>query len=77
MKYLNENIFSDIKQQFTEVAKVKDCSQLLTDSLKDQIISLQNEIQFLREVLKVKNHLLELTITSKKIETSTTYPFSQ
>ena len=38
---------------------------------------MQNEIQFLREELKVKNHLLELTITSKKIDSSTTYPFSQ
>ena len=44
MKYLKENILSDIKQQFSDVAKVKDCSQLLTDSLKEQINSLQNEI---------------------------------
>ena len=72
MKYLNENILSDIKQQYSDVAKAKDCSQLLIDSLKDQINSLQNEIQFLREELKVKNHLLELTITSKKIDSGTT-----
>ena len=77
MKYLKENILSDIKQQFSDVAKAKDCSQLLIDSLKDQINSLQNEIRFLREELKVKNRLLELTITSKKIESSTTYPSSQ
>ena len=38
---------------------------------------MQNEIRFLREELKVKNHLLELTITSKKIDSSTTYPSSQ
>ena len=63
MKYLKETILSDIKQQFSEVAKAKDRSQLLIDSLKDQINSMQNEIQFLREELKVKNHLLELTIT--------------
>ena len=65
MKYLKENISSNIKQQFSNVAKSKDCSQLLIDNLKDQINSLQNEIQFLREEL-VKNNLLELTITSKK-----------
>ena len=65
MKYLKENISSNIKQQFFNVAKSKDCSQLLIDNLKDQINSLQNEIQFLREEL-VKNNLLELTITSKK-----------
>ena len=64
MKHLKENIMSDIKYQFSDVAKAKDCSQLLIDSLKDQINSLQNEIRFLREELKVKNHLLELTITS-------------
>ena len=64
MKHLKENILSDIKYQFSDVAKAKDCSQLLIDSLKDQINSLQNEIRFLREELKVKNHLLELTITS-------------
>ena len=63
---------SDIKQQFSDVAKAKDCSQLLTDSLKDQ-----NEIQFTREELNVKTHLLELTITSKKIDSSTTYSSSQ
>ena len=40
--------------------------------MKDQIRWLQNEIQFLRQELKVKNHLLELTITSKKINSSTT-----
>ena len=68
---------SDIKYQFSDVAKAKDCSQLLIDSLKDQINSLQNEIRFLREELRVKNRLLELTITSKKIESSTTYPSSQ
>ena len=65
MKYLKENISSNIKQQFSNVAKSKDCSQLLIDNLKDQINSLQNEIQFLREEL-VKNNLLEVTITSKK-----------
>ena len=37
MKYLKENILSNIKQQFFDVAKAKDCSQLLIDSLKDQI----------------------------------------
>ena len=37
MKYLKENILSDIKQQFFAVVKAKDCSQLLIDSLKDQI----------------------------------------
>ena len=58
MKYLKENTLSDIKHQFSDVAKAKDCSQLLIDSLKDQINSLQNEIRFLREELKVKNHLL-------------------
>ena len=26
MKYLKENILSDIKQQFSDVAKAKDCS---------------------------------------------------
>ena len=50
---------------------------LIIDSLKDQINTLQNEIIFLREELKVKNHLLELTITSKKIDSNTTYPSSQ
>ena len=39
--------------------------------------SLQNEIRFIRQELKVKNHLLELTITSKKVDSSTTYPSSQ
>ena len=68
---------SDIKHQFSGVAKAKVCSQLLTDSLKDQMNSLQNEIRFFREELKVKNHLLELTITSKKVDSSTTYPSSQ
>ena len=58
MKYLKENTLSDIKHQFSEVAKAKDCSQLLIDSLKDQINLLQNEIRFLREELKVKNNLL-------------------
>ena len=77
MKYLKENILSDIKHQFSGVSKAKGCSQLLIDSLKDQINSLQNEIRFLREELKVKNHLLELTIASKKIDSSTTYPCSQ
>ena len=47
MKYLKENILSDIKQQFSDVSKAKDCSKLLIGSLKDQINSLQNEIQFL------------------------------
>ena len=42
MKHLKENILSDIKYQFSDVAKAKDCSQLLIDSLKDQINSLQN-----------------------------------
>ena len=37
MKHLKENIMSDIKYQFSDVAKAKDCSQLLIDSLKDQI----------------------------------------
>ena len=77
MKYLKENILSDIKHQFCDVAKAKDCGQLLTDGLKDKINSLQNEIRFLREELKVKYLLLELTITSKKIDSSTTYPSSQ
>ena len=45
--------------------------------MKDQINLLQNELQSLREEMKVKNHLLELTITSKKIDSSTTYPSSQ
>ena len=77
MKYLKENILSDIKQQFFEVDKANGCSQLLIDSLKDQINSLQNKIQFVREEVKVKNQLLELTITSKKFVSSTTYPSSQ
>ena len=77
MKHLKENIMSDIKYQFSDVAKAKDCSQLLIDSLKDQINSLQNEIRFLREELKVKNYLLEITITLKKIDSSTIYPSSQ
>ena len=77
MKHLKENIMSDIKYQFSDVAKAKDCSQLLIDSLKDQINSLQNEIRFLREELKVKNLLLEITITSKKIDSSTIYPSRQ
>ena len=47
MKYLKENILSDIKHQFSDVAKAKDCGQLLTDGLKDKINSLQNEIRFL------------------------------
>ena len=72
----DENILSNIKQQFSDVAKAKDCSQLIIYSLKNQINSLQNERQFLREELKVKNYL-ELTITSKKIDSSTTYPSSQ
>ena len=58
MNYLKENIFSD-KQQFLDVAKAKDCSQLLIDSYKYQI-------HFLREEVKVKNHLIELAITSNK-----------
>ena len=58
MKYLKENTLSDIKHQFSDVAKAKDFRQLLIDSLKDQINSLQNEIRFPREELKVKNHLL-------------------
>ena len=66
MKYLKENILSDIKQKFSDVTKAKDCSQLLIDSLKDQINLLENEMQFLREELKVKNHIQEFTITSKK-----------
>ena len=77
MKYLKENILSGIKQQFYDVAIAKDCSQLLIDSLKDPINSLQSEIQFLWEELKVKSHLVELTITSKKIDYSTTNPSSQ
>ena len=40
MKYLKEDILSDIKQQFSDGAKAKDCIQLLFDSLKDQITSL-------------------------------------
>ena len=67
---LGSNILSDIKQQFPAVTNANDCSRLLIDSLKDQINSLQNEIQFLREELKVKNYLLELTITSNKIDSS-------
>ena len=47
MKYLKENILSGIKQKFYDVAIAKDCSQLLIDSLKDPINSLQSEIQFL------------------------------
>ena len=35
--------------------------------MKDHIDSSQNEIKFLREELKVKNHPLELTNTSKII----------
>ena len=66
MKCLKQNTLSDSKQQFSDVAKPKKRSQLLNGSLKDQINSWQNEKQFLREKLKVKNHLLELTITSKK-----------
>ena len=58
MKYLKENTLSDIKHQFSDIAKGKNCSQLLIDSLKDQINLLQNEIRFLREELKVKKHLL-------------------
>ena len=42
MKYLKENILSDIKHQFCN--KAKDCSQLLIDSLKDQINLLKIEI---------------------------------
>ena len=63
---------SDIKQQFWDLAKAKDCSQLSVDSLKDQINSLQSKIQ-----LKVQNRVLVLTITSKKFDFSTTYPSSQ
>ena len=48
MKHLKESILSDINYQFCDVAKAKDCSQFLTDSLKDQINSLQNEIRFLK-----------------------------
>ena len=77
MKHLKENIMSDIKYKFSDVPKAKDCSQLLIDSLKDQINSFQNEIRFLREELKVKNHLLEITITSKEIDSSTIYPSRQ
>ena len=77
MKHLKGNIMSDIKYQFSDVAKAKDYSQLLIDSLKDQVNSLQNEIRFLREELKVKNNLLEITITSKKIDSSTIYPSRQ
>ena len=77
MKHLKENILSDIKYQFSDGAKAKDCSQLLIDSLKDQINLLENEIRFLREELKVKNHLLEITIIFKKIDSSTIYPSSQ
>ena len=39
IKYLKENILTDIKQQFHDVRKAKDCSQLLIFSLKYQIIS--------------------------------------
>ena len=39
MKHLKEHIMSDIKYQFSDVAKAKDFSQLLIDSLKNQINS--------------------------------------
>ena len=67
----------DIKHQFCDVAKAKDCSQLLIDSLKDQINLLKIEIWLLREELKVKNHLLELTIILKKTDSGITYHSSQ
>ena len=57
--------------------KAKDFSQVLVDSLKGQINSLQNEKHFLRDELKVRSHLLELTITYKKIDSSITYLSSQ
>ena len=53
IKYLKGNILLDIKHHFSDVAK--GCSQLLMESVKDQINLLQKEIQFLREELKVKN----------------------
>ena len=62
IKYLNKKYFV----RFSDVAKAKGCSQLLIDGLKDQINSFQNELKFLLDELKVKNHLLELIITSKK-----------
>ena len=68
MKYFKENILSDIKQQSSYVAKAN-CSQLLIDCLKDQINSLPNEIQFLGDELKVKNHPLESS-HPKKIDSS-------
>ena len=55
MKHLKENILSNIKYRFSDVAKAKECSQSLIDSLEYQINSLQNETRFLREELKVKN----------------------
>ena len=70
-------MLSDIKQQFFNVAKAIDCSQLLYDSLKDQINSLENEMRFLREQVKVKDHLAALTITSKTIGFTTTNSSSQ
>ena len=39
---VEKKIFCHVKQQFFNIAKAKDCSQLLIDSLKDQINSLQN-----------------------------------
>ena len=77
IKYSKENILSDFKQQISDAAKAEDCNEWLADSLKDQINSLQNEILFLWEELKVKNHLLQLTITSKKIGSGITYRFRQ
>ena len=68
---------SDIKQQFSDVAKAKGYSQLLIDSLKDHVNLLRNEIQFIPEEMKIKNHLVEFTITSKKIDSSTIYPSSK
>ena len=53
---------SDIKQQFSSVAKAKDCSQL-------SIGSLQNEIHFLQEEPNVKDYLLkQAAIAIKTIE---------
>lgn len=66
---------SDVKQQFSEVAKAEDCSQFLIDSLEKQIYLLQNEIHFLREELKDKNHFLDLQSHLKLIDSSTTYLF--
>ena len=50
MKYLKEEIFSDNKQQFSDVAKGKGYSQFLIDSLKDKITRCQ--MKYTKEELK-------------------------